>query len=142
MCRNGQATQNGQPENILFIYRAWAFTDHTRLGYVLSRISLRSRRISLQFRISLRSLRFRTSLKVSHYPLFDSSLKIEIRKKNCPIIPTGISREFTISKFTSFFVNHNFLVNLICSDYLILFVKLIFFSLYAFFFSIFLLFMK
>ena len=74
------------------------------------------------------SLRFRTPLMISYYPLFDSSLKIEIRKRNCPIIPTGISRELTISKFTSF-VNRKFLVNHICSDYLILFVTLIFFSL-------------
>ena len=84
--------------------------------------------MSLQFRTSLRSrmsLQFRTSLMISYYPFFDSSLKIEIRKRNCPIIPTGISRELTISKFTSF-VNRKFLVNHICSDYLILFVKLIF----------------
>ena len=55
----------------IYIYRAWAFTDHTRLGYVLSlqfRISLRSR-MSLQFRTSLRfrmSLQFRTSLMISY----------------------------------------------------------------------------
>ena len=97
----------GRNDLYTYIYRAWAFTDHTRLGYVLSlqfRISLRSR-TSLQFRTSLRfrmSLQFRTSLMISYYPLFDSSLKIEIRKRNCPIIPTGISREFTISKFYKF----------------------------------------